>query len=144
MKINVSRLLIGGVVAGILVFVLDGVLHGMLLQQHWAATMAGVGRPVSNDPGSFGWFFTSGLFTGLTAVAIYAGLRGSLGAGPKTALVAGLLAWVLAIPVPLLSFVPMHIFGRTMLILWTLVGAIPILAGTLAGAALYRDPAPSA
>ena len=144
MKINVSRLLIGGVVAGILVFVLDGVLHGVVLQQSWATTMGGIGRPVAGDPASFKWFFTSGLFTGLAAVALYVGLRGLLGPGPKTGLIVGLFAWFLAVPVPLLALVPMHVFGRSMLVTWSLLGAIPIVVGTLAGAAIYRDRLPSA
>ena len=145
MQISVPRLIIGGVVAGLVVFLLDGVLHGVVLQSRWAAAMSGIGRPVaSGDAGSFKWFITSGIFTGLAAVAIYVGLRGSMGAGPRTAIVAGLLAWLLAIPVPLLSLVPMHVFGRSMLVIWAVLGAIPIVVGTLAGGAIYRDAATSA
>ena len=51
-----------------------------------------------------------------------------------------LFAWLLAIPVPLLALVPLHVFGRSMLVIWTLLGAVPIVVGTVAGAAIYRDP----
>jgi hypothetical protein len=36
---------------------------------------------------------------------------------------------------------PEHFFGRMFALLWSLYGAVPVLLGAIAGAALYKEEA---
>jgi len=140
-NINFNRLLIGGVVAGIICFVGDGFVHGMLLADRWTGVMTALGRQ-AGDMGRRhpGYFATYDLFKGLVAVAIYVGIRPRFGPGIGTALIAAVTVWLLVIPIPLLGLLPMEFFSAGFAATWAAYGIIPIVVGTLAGAWLYREP----
>ncbi len=142
MKINVGRAIFGGIIAGIVCFLGDGVVHGVLLKERWAEVMTALGR--SGDVGSRHpvYFITYDLLKGLIAVWIYAAIRPHFGAGPATALVAAIVVWMLVIPVPTVGLLPMEFFGARFAILWSLYGFVPILIGTLIGGWIYRDASP--
>jgi hypothetical protein len=42
-KINVGRVILGGIIAGIVCFLGDGVVHGVLLKERWAEVMTALG-----------------------------------------------------------------------------------------------------
>lgn len=142
-KINVGRVIVCGVIAGVVCFLGDGVVHGVLLRERWAAIMAAVGRSGNGDVGSrnFGVFLIYDLLKGLIAIWIYAAIRPSSGIGPATALKAALLVWLLVIPVPMIGLLPMRFFDVRFALIWSLYGIVPIIVGTLAGAWIYRDAA---
>jgi hypothetical protein len=72
-------------------------------------------------------------------VALYAAIRPRFGAGAKTAVLAALAVWFLAVPTALLGLLPMAFFGRKFALVWALLAAIPVIVGGLAGAWLYRE-----
>lgn len=138
---NIQRIVIGGVVAGIICFMGDGVVHGVLLQSLWneiAATLH-LTNTEAQRQSSMIWFLLYDVVKGLAAVLVYALIRPRFGPGPRTALIAGLVTWALCIPVPLAGLLPMHFFGRKFALLWSIYGAFPVLFGTIAGAALYKE-----
>ncbi len=137
-RMNTSRVLLGGVVAGIIMFFGDGILHGALLGERWAGVMAGLGRTPPHGEG-MPYFAVYDLLKGLASVWIYAAIRPRFGAGARTALLAGLVTWFLSIPVPLLGLIPMNFFGRRLPALWSIYGLIPMLIAALVGAWLYRE-----
>jgi len=140
-KINVGRVIFGGIIAGIVCFLGDGVVHGVLLKERWAEVMTALGRSGGGDVGSRHplYFITYDLLKGLIAVWIYAAIRPHFGAGPATALVAAIVVWMLVIPIPTVGLLPMEFFGARFAILWSLYGFVPILIGTLIGGWIYRD-----
>ena len=139
-KINLGRVLIGGIVAGLICFVGDGLVHGVILADRWAAVMLANGKPAGDFGRQYpGVFLTYDLLKGLVAVSIYASIRPRFGPGPTTALLAAILVWILVIPVPLWGLMPMHLLSKHLAVLWTAYGLLPILFGTLAGAWLYRE-----
>jgi hypothetical protein len=142
-SINLGRVIVGGVVAGTIFFVGDGIVHGALLQSRWVAVMAALGRSGGGNVGSQYplYFLAYDLVKGLLAVGIYAAIRPRFGAGPSTAIIAALLVWVLVIPTPLLGLLPMEFFGRRFAVLWSLYGLVPIVVGSLVGGWLYRENA---
>jgi hypothetical protein len=142
-KINVGRVIIGGIIAGIICFLGDGIVHGVLLRQRWAAIMTALGKGGGGDVGSQHpvYFVIYDLLKGFIAVWIYAAMRPQLGPGPKTAIVAAIVVWLLVIPVPTLGLLPMEFFSAKFAVIWSLYGLVPIVVGTLAGCALYRDAA---
>ncbi|MBV8772449.1 MAG: hypothetical protein JO166_08995 [Deltaproteobacteria bacterium] len=139
-NINVNRLLIGGVLAGLICFIGDGFIHGALLAERWAGVMTALGRQ-STDFGRQhpGYFAAYDLLKGLIAVAIYAGIRPRFGPGAATALIAAVAVWLLVIPIPLLGLSPMEFFSAGFAATWAAYGIIPVVVATLAGAWLYRE-----
>jgi|SRR5579859_7669143 len=145
-KINVGRLLVGAMVAGIICFVGDGVLHGVILSEGWKRIAAGMGRTPGDHPAHMVLFLAYDLAKGFVAVWIYAAVRPRFGAGPTTAVLAGLITWFATIPVPLFGLLPMGFFPVPFWAIWSGLGAIPVVAGTLAGGWLYKEegaPAPT-
>ena len=136
---NIQRIVIGGVVAAIICFVGDGIVHGLLLRPMWQQIVATLNLPKGD--GSMVWFSLYDLVKGVASVVLYALIRPRLGPGPRTALIAGLLTWGLCIPLPLAGLLPIHFFGRKFALLWSIYGLLPVVIGAVAGAALYREEA---
>jgi hypothetical protein len=143
-RINTGRVILGGIVAGIICFIGDGIVHGVLLNREWAAVVATLGRSKAGQPspGDFAYFAIYDLLKGVLAVWIYAAALPRFGAGIGTALLAALTVWLLVIPVPTLGLLPMAVFSPRFALLWSIYGLLPIVAATLVGAWCYRE-APS-
>jgi len=48
-KINYGRVLLGGILAGVLLFMADGFIHSKLLHEQWMAAMRAAGRSVEAE-----------------------------------------------------------------------------------------------
>jgi len=138
-KINIGRLLLGGIVAGIVADVLGYLVDGLWLAQSWNDGMLALGR--SGIGGTqIVWYDVLGLLGGIAAIWVYAGIRPRFGAGWKTALYAGLAVWFIGTLLPNVSFMYVPgLFGRRLTLLTTLGGLVEIVVGTIAGAALYKE-----
>src|SRR5579859_1103231 len=107
-KVNLGRILLAGVVAGILYFLGDGLVHGVLLKQQWAVILSAINidpERAMKSPAIYGVY---DLAKGLAVMWIYAAIRPRFGAGPKLAFLAGLAVWFLTVPVPLLGLLPLR------------------------------------
>ena len=102
-KINVTRLILGGIVAGIAIDLLDYLVDGVWLAQRWADGMALLGKPGFSQVQII-WFNVLGLLTGLAAIWLYAAIRPRFGAGPKTAIIAGVAVWFIGVFLPNVGF----------------------------------------
>src|ERR1051325_8770350 len=97
---NLQRILIGGLVAGIICWLGDGVVHGVLLTARWQE-IAKTLNLKGDSGGGMVWFILYDLCKGFASALLYALVRPRLGAGPRTAVIAGLFVWALVLPVPL-------------------------------------------
>jgi hypothetical protein len=71
----------------------------------------------------------------------YVLMRAFFGAGPKTAVLAGIVGWIAFSLTGPTQFIPLGFFSNA---LWIKVGAIHLvtsIVATIAGAALYKDTA---
>jgi hypothetical protein len=142
-KINVARVLLGGILAGVLMFMADGFIHSKLLHEHWMAAMKAAGRSVeAEEHGSDMIYFAAfELLRGLAVAWVYAVFRTRYGPGPKTAICAALFLWAVMFPIFFLQEVPLGFYSTTLLTLWSLYELVPsAIAGLVAGA-LYKDAA---
>ena len=139
MKMNWMRVLIGGVVAGVLMFFADGLIHSQLLKHHWEQVMASMGRKDEDSPGAMIFFALHDLTKGIAVAWLYAAIRKHFGAGPKTAVLAGLAVWAIMFVIPFIAEVPIHIYSRHMLLAWTIYELVATAAGGLVAGALYKE-----
>jgi hypothetical protein len=138
-KINLGRVILGGLVAGIVADILGFLVDGVLLAPRWAAGMTTL------EHGNFSsnmwiWFNVFGLVSGIVLIWIYAAIRPRFGAGVKTAICAGVAVWVLGSLLPNLSFMWVAGLFSHHLCAYTTAGAlVETVVGAIAGAALYKE-----
>ncbi len=138
-KLNISRILVGGLVAGLIINVGEMILNIVILDGQWEAAMAAIGVPMADSVGMMIWFFASGFILGIAGVSLYAAFKPTCGGGPKTAICAGLTIWFLTY---FMGFAGMFFAGvfPMSLFWWSEIwGVVEITLGVLAGAAIYKD-----
>ena len=139
-KLNWSRLLIGVLIAVVIMFMSDGFLHERLLTADWLAVYRnlGVSEPHHDGAGII-YFVIFELGRTFTAIFLYALMRSFFGAGPKTAVLAGIVAWIAFSVTGPAEFIPLGFYSTA---LWWKVAAyqlVTTLVATIAGAAIYRE-----
>ena len=140
-KINMGRVILGGIVAGIVADVLSWLVDGVLLAPRWTEGMRALGHANFSSSAVIG-FNVLGIVTGIVTIWIYAAIRPRFGAGVKTAIWAGLAVWVVSALVPNASFMCVSGLFSHHLMAYTTFGAfIGIVAGAIAGAAVYKESA---
>jgi hypothetical protein len=138
-QINWNRVLLGGVVAGLIIDVVQWVLNGVVLRVQWQEAMQALGRPIHETPDRMMLYVALGVMYGIVAVALYAAVRPRFGAGPMTALYAAVLVWVLGYVLPTVSWMPMGLFSAGLMTSATIGGLVGVVAATVAGAWLYQE-----
>jgi hypothetical protein len=139
-RINWGRVVVGGLVAAAIAFFSDGFLHEVLLGADWKTVYAklGISEP-AHHAGGIIYFVIFDLGRGLVPLVIYAALRAQLGAGPKTAAVAGVIGWAAFSVTGPAQFIPLGFYSTA---LWIKVAGFQLLTSivaAIAGAALYKD-----
>ena len=138
--INWGRLILGSLIAAIIMFITDGFIHGTIAQTDWEAIYTGLGASQPAPHGmSMVYFAIFELGRGFTAMMFYVLMRAYFGAGPKTAVLAGIVGWIAFSLTGPVQFIPLGFFSNA---LWLKVGAIHLITSilaTIAGAALYKD-----
>ena len=143
-KINIGRVIVGGIVAGIVADILGYLVDGVMLAPQWAAGMRALGR-TEFSLGQNVAFNIIGLIYGVLIMWLYAAIRPRYGAGPKTAITAGLALWVGGVLLPNVGFMSVNgLFPANLTIMTTLGGIVECVAAALAGAAVYKESAEAA
>jgi hypothetical protein len=138
-KINIGRLILGGLVAGIVSDLLGYLVDGLWLAPRWAGGMMALGHG-DLSPNDWIWFDVLGLVSGMILIWVYVAIRPRFGAGVKTAVYAGLAVWIVGVLVPNLSFMWVAgLFSHHLTAMTTAGGLVEILVGAIAGAALYKE-----
>lgn len=139
-KIDFGRVIIGGIVAGIIIDIFEYVLNGIVLAAQWNAVTSAHNLPTTSM-NQIVVFLILGLVTGIATVWGYAAMRPRFGAGPKTAVYAALLVWVVGYLLPDLFNMIIQLTPNSMTMTMIVVGLVEIVVAAVAGAYLYKEPA---
>lgn len=137
-RINLSRVIAGGLLAGAIINIGETILNVFFLGQSWEEAMKALGRPPMGNESTI-YFILLGFGLGLMMIWIYAAIRGRFGPGPTTAICAGLVTWALAYLYPNAGILPMQLFPQRLLLYGALWGLIELPVAALAGAWLYKE-----
>jgi len=136
--INFSRVLLGGLAAGVILNAGEFLLNEVLFKTQLEETVA---RLHVERPGLIFNSLASGLtlLLGIVVVLLYALIRTRLGPGPKTALMAAALAWFcIYFYSGVLTSVLLGL-RKDLLLIGLVWGAFEYSIAAIGGAALYRE-----
>ena len=136
--INVSRWLLGGLVAGAVIWLMEGAASKLYMDQMQEAMEA---RGLSMDMGAGVWMTSVlvGVIVGLGLVFFYAACRPRFGPGPRTAIMVAVAMFVVGYLVSLLGYQMLGLFPNDLLVKWGALGLIETIIASLAGGWVYRE-----
>src|SRR5947208_17165753 len=139
-KINLQKVIVGGLIAGVVLNIVDFVIFGIVLKDQMAAAITSINRPVMTNA-QVPWFVFLDFVAGVFLVWLYAAIRPRFGAGPATAAKAGFAGWFVGLLLVNLFMWPMHLMPQNLTIITTLVSLVEWLLATVIGAKFYTEGA---
>ncbi|HET6616588.1 MAG TPA: hypothetical protein VFH69_02125 [Gemmatimonadota bacterium] len=136
--INWGRVILGGLVTGVVLNVGEWALHEVVMAERLEAAVAEMGMepPSGSD---IGIFVAMTFVLGILLIWLYAAIRPRYGPGPKAAICAALFVWTLLYAFWYLYNIAWEIFPRDMVTISTVWGFFELPIATLVGAWLYRE-----
>lgn len=136
-KINWGRVLLGGVVAGLVIDLVDYIVNTYVWAQQNDAMMRRLG--IQLRPHAIPIFLLLALLLGIAAIWAYAVARPRYGAGPKTAVITALGVWFIGSLLPTTGDWAAGILHSKMACADVLVDLVTIIVASLIGASLYKE-----
>jgi hypothetical protein len=136
--INTSRVLVGGLVAGLIMNVSEYVLNEIVLGAATTAELQAHNLPEIGGS-SIALFVTMTWVVGIVLVWLYAAIRPRFGPGPKTAIIAAVAVWFLFDACPSIIFWGIGLFSlrlTTIPCVWSFFESL--IAGYV-GAMIYSE-----
>src|SRR2546427_7320571 len=93
-KINWGRVVLGGLLAGLVLNIVDFLTYGVWLKPDMAAAMTGLGKSPAAMDSAIPLWGALDFVSGIGLLWGYAALRPRVGAGVKTAGIPGVAGWV--------------------------------------------------
>lgn len=137
-RINMSRVIVGGLLAGLIVNISEFVLNTFVIGQDMDAAMKAMNRPPM-DNSMILWFVVLGFLLGIATVWLYAAIRPRFGPGVSTAMCAASAVWFLAYAYPTAFMMVMHLFPRRAMAIGLVWGLVEIIVAGVAGAWAYTE-----
>ncbi len=137
-KINIGRVVLGGLLAGVVLNIGEFVLNVALLEEQWKAAMESLNRAQVGDAAVV-WFNVWGIVMGIAIVWTYAAMRPRFGAGPKTAIIVGLAVWFMLWVLGFGSSIIMGLYPTNLVLISLVWGLFEVPIATVAGAWLYKE-----
>lgn len=138
--INYSRVLLGGLLAGVVINLGEFLLNGVFLMEHYTEMLALYN--LEEASWAMGGYVFSAFILGLLVAWLYAAIRPRFGMGWKTGVIAGVAVWVAAYLVPTIWYAAVGLGGTAGITLFALAwGLVEVALAGVAGGWLYREGA---
>jgi hypothetical protein len=136
-KVNLARVMLGGVLAGIVINVSEFLLNNVVIKDKNEEAMKALGKTMPNTPGVMTTWVLWGFAAGIITVWLYAAIRPRYGPGAATAARAGLATWFIGWFLSMVAMQNMGVFPISGLTLvWTLVESV---VAAVVGAWIYKE-----
>lgn len=144
-NINWGRFIVGGLIASIILFMTDGLLHESIVGADWKAVYDNLGasKPAHNSFHMI-YFAIFELGRGFIAMFLYVLMRTHWKPGPKTAALAGVVGWIAFALTGPAQFIPLGFYSNDLWMKVTAFQLVTSIVATIAGAAVYKDAAAAA
>lgn len=135
-RISWGRVVAAGLVAGIVLFVAEGVINGAVLGTEWHRVTDAFGISVEHTVAGLLMYVLISLVKGVALAAAYAVAREALGGGLRTAVAVAVGLWVVSSVLPWATLYPMGL-PRRLVLLAPLLGVVGTLAAALVAQRVY-------
>jgi len=139
-SINTGRVVIGGLLAGVVMNACDMLWNLVVLKDDMVAMSQRLGMDpaaATSFSAAVPWIVVD-FVIGVALVWSYAGFRPRFGPGPKTALLAAVAPWVVTSAV-VFGFTSMGLMPMAAFVKGTLAAAVTTILGSIVGAWAYRE-----
>ena len=136
---NRVRVVLGGLLAGVVINVVEYLVNGVFLKADWATAMQALGKSSEVSGKAILIFNIWGFLVGIGAIWLYAAIRPRYGAGAGTAARAGLATWALVSLLANLSFYAMGFVPTRMLEITGAVELVTFVVAAIVGASIYKE-----
>lgn len=136
-SVNRNRLLLAGLLAGLMINVLE-FIGSFLFMEQAQAMLAEHDLALAEGPLLMVFLLLLGFVTGIVLVWLYVGARCVYGPGPATALRVALAAWVLWYVATMVSMYMIGLYALGDVVMGAVWGLVVVCLATLAGAWFYK------
>jgi hypothetical protein len=137
-NIDNGRVILGGLLAGLVINIGEFLRDGVLMAERVAGMLTKLG--LSEPSGGQLLLFTIvGFALGIVAVWLYAAVRPRFGPGVRTAILTGVVIWLLVYVLPSIGYAALDMFAGDYLVIANVWGLVEIPLATVAGAWLYQE-----
>ena len=137
-KINIGRVVLGGLLAGVIVNVGETILNVAVAGPAMEEALAARNLPPVGGS-AIGGFVLITFLVGIMTVWLYAAIRPRFGPGPGTAVIAALVVWFFAYLHQSVAMALMGILPAKVTALGTVWGLVEIVVASIAGAWIYVE-----
>jgi hypothetical protein len=142
-KINWIRVLIGGLIAGVVGNVFQFAVWVPLVGRSLSPALQTLGHPMQETFATTVLMVVLIFVMGVLAIWLYAAIRPRYGAGPGTAALAGVAAGVFMMVLPDIGWgLTLRLIPATVWVEDAVIGLVAIVIATLLGAWVYKEEAP--
>jgi len=135
---NGQRIALGGVVAGAVIFVIEGIASQLYMGSMETA-LAAHDLSISMTAGGLVTAVLVSLLVGGALVWFYAAARPRFGPGPKTAALVAVVLWLGATVTSLLGYRMVGLYPDSLLLPWAAIGVVEMIVAAMAGGWVYRE-----
>jgi len=138
--INTGKVITGGLVAGVVLNVLDFLNNYLIVGEDFRAnaTRLGIDPAAAETPMAIATWVVIDFILGILVVWTYAAMRPRLGPGPKTAIFAGLVPW-LGIALVMFGLSQGGIFPTALWLKMSVITLVITSIGAVTGAMMYKE-----
>jgi hypothetical protein len=134
-----ARVLLGGLLAGLIINIFEYVTNGVIFASQWADYEKMLGRQMR--PGAIPFFILSAFVAGVGVVWLYAVARPRLGAGPKTAALTGAAYWFFAYAIPAANHTAANLVPAHLTIAIAFILLVGVVIASVCGGWAYKEQA---
>jgi hypothetical protein len=138
MAINTSKVIVGGIIAGIVANIIDFVSQNFLFGNMMTAAMTKLNLPTKPTTGQIVGLILCDFAWMIATVWIYAAIRTRFGPGPKTATYAAIASWVIGTTVASYFYL-IGFFGTDLYLASSVEALINSIIATMVGARFYSE-----
>ena len=138
-KINWGRVVAGGLLAGVVLNIIDFLTYGVWLKPDLAAAMTALGKQPSAMDNAVPLFVALDFVYGIGLLWVYAAIRPRFGPGVRTAVIAGVAVWFFIGLLRAIGDAPMGFMPQRVTVIVTIVTLVEYAVAGPVGAYVYKE-----
>jgi len=138
-KINWGRVVLGGLLAGVVLNIVDFVYFGVIMKQAIDAAMQALGKRPGAMDSLVPLFVVVDFVTDIGLLWVYAAIRPRFGAGARTAVIAGVAVWFFVGLLHAIGEAPMGLLPQQVYTVGTIVMLLQYAVAGAVGAYVYKE-----